>query len=565
MRVMFFLTIVLPLVPLASSVDSATCAVCYKSWQALSEALNATKTELETSKVFNDKKAEKVDKVQKAQTRRWLKNEYGVALRASLEEELELLCTRDSMTSTPNLQQACTHFVEEHEDELPRAILDGKQIDPFCSQVVPGCEGPAVETALSEHNAKAARSEPIPKAKSLKVRSGVTRLVGKTFTKHTQEGSKNAHTIVLVHNGSVAAGSREVKDVRFASLISEFYALATSTNASKDGSGSDRFHFCQIDTSKNDLPTSTPLADRSGISVLFYFLGEMGQEPKSLPGLGEKTLAWADASDVRTKLTQLLLTYLPSRDQGLVKKLMQARETEMAAGASAPGSQADRGDGGSSSSSEARQSTDAGGGGGGGGSSSGTTKPAPRRKRAAASSEARARKRSQLCDVCVLVASTLSEALNDTKAEYERSKEFNDRKAQKVDKVQKAQTKRWLKNEYKVELAASVEDRIETACEKGKLFEELCLRATSAASFTESDGAWAGLGETQSKDMAACTAIGEARCKELLEDHAETLVRATLDDKGVAACAKVLDGCMLRPDLLDAGSVAGSDKQKEEL
>ena len=46
--------------------------------------------------------------------------------------------------------------------------------------------------------------------------------------------------------------------------------------------------------------------------------------------------------------------------------------------------------------------------------------------------------------------------LNKTKTELELSKEANDRKAQQVDKVQKAQTKRWLKNEYKVALRAGV-------------------------------------------------------------------------------------------------------------
>ena len=78
------------------------------------------------------------------------------------------------------------------------------------------------------------------------------------------------------------------------------------------------------------------------------------------------------------------------------------------------------------------------------------------------------------CDVCVLVMTELQKAFNATKLEYERSKEYNDKKAQKVDKVQKAQTKRWLKNEYKVELAASVEERLESVCEDESLFGNVC-------------------------------------------------------------------------------------------
>ena len=60
---------------------------------------------MELSKEFNEKKAQKVDKVQKAQTKRWLKNEYGVALRAGIEEELEALCSREALSSTTELHR----------------------------------------------------------------------------------------------------------------------------------------------------------------------------------------------------------------------------------------------------------------------------------------------------------------------------------------------------------------------------------------------------------------------------------------------------------------------------
>ena len=112
-----------------SAVDSASCAACMKAYDALSLVLNKTKSELELSKTANDKKSAAVDKVQKAQTKRWLKNEYGVALRAGIEEELEVLCTRDTFSL---MKPACTHFLEEHEDSLPRALIDGKEAQAFC-------------------------------------------------------------------------------------------------------------------------------------------------------------------------------------------------------------------------------------------------------------------------------------------------------------------------------------------------------------------------------------------------------------------------------------------------
>ena len=108
----------------AFATDTALCAACYNSYRQLAGVLNKTKTDLELSKEANDKKAAKVDKVQKAQTKRWLKNEYGVALRAALEEEMEVLCSRDTMTATPALQSACSRFVEANEDDLSSYASD---------------------------------------------------------------------------------------------------------------------------------------------------------------------------------------------------------------------------------------------------------------------------------------------------------------------------------------------------------------------------------------------------------------------------------------------------------
>ena len=63
----------------STAVDTAYCAACVQSFRLLSSTLSSAKARLELSKEANDRKAQKVDRVQKAQTRRWLKNEYGVA------------------------------------------------------------------------------------------------------------------------------------------------------------------------------------------------------------------------------------------------------------------------------------------------------------------------------------------------------------------------------------------------------------------------------------------------------------------------------------------------------
>ena len=98
---------------------------CDIAVQKLNKALDSTKKELEAANTFNQKKMEAIDKVQKAQTKRWLKNEYGVALRAGVEDEVERLCSTQEMVRATELTKACHALVEEHEETLPRAVLDG--------------------------------------------------------------------------------------------------------------------------------------------------------------------------------------------------------------------------------------------------------------------------------------------------------------------------------------------------------------------------------------------------------------------------------------------------------
>ena len=98
--------------------------------------------------------------MQKAQTKRWLKNEYGVALRAGLEEELEQVCASATMVLSRELSDACAALLEEHEDALVRGVLDGERLAP-CYAAIAGCTAGTVGAAV-ERFKRDVRSAPKP-------------------------------------------------------------------------------------------------------------------------------------------------------------------------------------------------------------------------------------------------------------------------------------------------------------------------------------------------------------------------------------------------------------------
>ena len=82
---------------LATAEPDMSCAACGLVVARLGSVLETAKAELELSKETIDKRAKSIDKVQKAQTKRWLKNEYSVALRAGVEDEVETVCGHDTL------------------------------------------------------------------------------------------------------------------------------------------------------------------------------------------------------------------------------------------------------------------------------------------------------------------------------------------------------------------------------------------------------------------------------------------------------------------------------------
>ena len=90
------------------------------------------------TKSARDKKLKYMEGVQKAQTKRWLKNEYSVALRAGVEDEVETVCGHDTLSTSRELQGACRDFLEEHEEATVRAVLDGTSEEMCATAVAAG-------------------------------------------------------------------------------------------------------------------------------------------------------------------------------------------------------------------------------------------------------------------------------------------------------------------------------------------------------------------------------------------------------------------------------------------
>ena len=78
------------------------------------------------------------------------------------------------------------------------------------------------------------------------------------------------------------------------------------------------------------------------------------------------------------------------------------------------------------------------------------------------------------CEVCGQLMRAMVASITQQKEEMELSKEAADRKAAAIDAVQKAQTKRWLKNEYAAGLAAALAERLDGICAEPGFEQRVC-------------------------------------------------------------------------------------------
>ena len=571
----------------AAGKPDMSCAACGLVVARLDSVLETAKGELELSKGTNEKRAASIDKVQKAQTKRWLKNEYGVALRAGVEEEVETVCGHDTLSTSKDLQGACRDFLEEHEEATVRAVLDGKG-EEVCGTAVAGCSGEALTTAMAAHQ-RSRRSDPVPVKQWVGKGSNVRRLVSSTFSEFVMDerldsaGERQGvnHVLVMLYHSEVCrvcycakAGGACVSR-KYSTAVAEFYRLAAKLNQSSTA----RISVGEMDLRGNELPQPTELADPEGVQFALFIDRDKGT-PKLAPAVGEPLLAELGLEALRNKLKQLAGTYLKDAARSEMTKLLsaepkspKAERTPKAAAAAAaspaesPASETTAGEvkvaaKPSPTDPPPRKSEKS------------EKSPPPRRK-----SERRRKdlpRREEECEACGLLVRELHGKLRATKGEMQLSRAAAARKEQKVDKVQKAQTKRWLKQEYSVALAASLEEHVDGLCEGSAFADAACSVNNSLPSWYHDDNPderwtrdtppleerhcafkrfqefseWSGSDgrEERATLRLQCSDAAKGGCRSVVEEHVEAVMRAVLDsdiegkpDTGV--CVQLLPGC----------------------
>ena len=582
---------------LATAEPDMSCAACGLVVSRLGSVLETAKVELELSKETIDKRAASIDKVQKAQTKRWLKNEYSVALRAGVEDEVETVCGHDTLSTSKELQGACRDFLEEHEEATVRAVLDGKS-EEMCATAVAGCSGEALATAMAAHQ-RSRRSDPVPVKQWVGKGGHVRRLVSSTFSEFVMgerldsAGERQGvnHVLVMLYRSEVcrvchcakAGGACVARKYRTA--VSEFYRLAGKLNQSSTA----RISVGEMDLRGNELPQPTELADPEGVQFALFVDRDKGS-PKLAPAVGEPLLAEMGLEALRNKLKQLAGTYLKDAARSEMTKLLSPPPTTpkapRAAQPAAAAAAAASGEGLASEETageakaaarpspaeppprEGEEREESGGSGGSGG------RPPPRRR-----SEKRRKggaRREEECEACGLLVRELHGKLRATKRELQLSREAAARKEQQVDKVQKAQTKRWLKQEYSVALAAALEEHVDGLCEGSAFVDAACSANNSLRSWFHDDTPderWTvhtppleerhcafkrfqefseGSGSEGSEERATlrrqCSDAAKGGCRALLEEHVEALMRAVLDSDiegspDTSVCVQLLARC----------------------
>ncbi|KAL1515247.1 hypothetical protein AB1Y20_001881 [Prymnesium parvum] len=170
--------------------------------------------------------------------------------------------------------------------------------------------------------------------------------------------------------------------------------------------------------------------------------------------------------------------------------------------------------------------------------------PLPREERIA---------RQQDCEMCGLVMGSLQEGLQQRQAKLRLSKEAAERRQAYVDGVQKAQTKRWLKQEYGVELVDALEDALDGICErKAEVVERICgVPSFSTINPKEVEIAKKSVLKQPLKGGEGydgfkpeeCRGRIKTQCLRVVEAKAEEMQRAALDGGGPEACLELWPSC----------------------
>jgi hypothetical protein len=351
--------------PSPSTIPSSRCVACSLLTKALGDALAETRKELD---VFKEAKEEAIGRVQKAQTKRWLKQEYGSTLYAGVEDALDKVCALPALSDH---KRACESIREEREDELVRATLDDTA-PAFCDAHVPSCGPAQLEAIAAERAARAAAkasskasgsasksgsaSEPIPKPTRTGAKPpAVTKAVADSWESLVLDGARDV--LVFVHASASTGGAwKGAANHKGTPLWSAYVNLAKAVRA--DAGLNATLSYTRIDISLNDVRWPEGLfepAARECAPAVVLYSASAKETPRALAsscdadsaaaagGTADSDAAGAVQAAKRhiSMVVEGLRTYVTATSKAAVGKLVQkATERLEAAGALRDGASA---------------------------------------------------------------------------------------------------------------------------------------------------------------------------------------------------------------------------------
>lgn len=161
------------------------------------------------------------------------------------------------------------------------------------------------------------------------------------------------------------------------------------------------------------------------------------------------------------------------------------------------------------------------------------------------------------CEACGLLMWKLQTIVAGKTLEL---KELKAAKEKRSKKSTKAHSKRWIMQEYKNELSAAVEAKVEV------LAADYTMSSSACRYESPIDGsALRAAGQRGPFLMEPCRQRVATRCSAVLEDQQDELVGAALKGRGASACAALLDGCSAPRAALLLGSHYAEDLSHTKL